>query len=287
MHGGDAVYAVAIAPSGDLLASGVDSSVSVFAMPAATLSLKVGRDEGNCFCLAVMPSGDRILCGLSGGKIRMEGFAAATAAPLRTFAEHTSQVNAVVAMSATTFASASSDQTVRLWDAERSASTATLSGHGGAVYDVVQLDERTLASASWDKTVAVWDTRTTSRTASIAVGGRAWRLAPLRGGSTVAVGLYSGAIELWDLRASGKLGELRGHTKYVFGLTQLPDGRLASASYDTTVRIWDVAAQRCVGVITAPAGLSRCCVTAGGHLAVGCHDGNAYVYDVAAAMTRV
>ena len=255
-------------------------------MPAATLNRKVGRNEGgSCWCLAVMPSGDRLLCGLSGGKIRMESFAAATAAPLRTFAEHTSQVNAVVAMSATTFASASSDQTVRLWDAERSASTATLSGHGGAVYDVVQLDERTLASASWDKTVAVWDTRTASRTASVAVDAYANRLAPLRGGSTVAVGLGFGAIELWELRASRKLGELRGHTDGVYGLTQLHDGRLASASGDKTVRIWDVAAQRCVGVITAPNSLYCCCVTADGRLAVGCDDGNAYVYNVAAAMT--
>jgi len=117
---------------------------------------------------------------------------------------------------------------------------------------VVQLDEHTLASTSLDKTVAVWDTRTASRTASIAVGGEAIRLAPLRGGSTVAVGLSNGAIELWELRTGLKLGELRGHTSYVFGLAQLPDGRLASTSDDKTVRIWDVVARACVGVITAP-----------------------------------
>jgi len=128
-------YAVAITPSGgDSSVSGGDSSVSVFAMPAAKLSRKVGRKEGGgCLSLAVMPSGDRVLCGLNGGTIRMESYAAATAAPLRTFAEHTDQVNAVMATSVTTFASASNDKTVRLWDAECSASTATLSGHSSYV----------------------------------------------------------------------------------------------------------------------------------------------------------
>ena len=47
------------------------------------------------------------------------------------------------------------------------------------------------------------------------------------------------------------------------------------------VRLWDVAARACVGVIAAPATPWCCCVTADGGLAAGCDDSRVLVLSFA------
>jgi WD40 repeat protein len=97
-------------------------------------------------------------------------------------------------------ASASSDRTVRLWDARTGAAHRTLEGHTDGVNAVAfSPDSRRLASASGDETVRLWDART----------GAAHRT-------------------------------LEGHSGSVRAVAFSPDGRrLASASGDETVRLWD------------------------------------------------
>ncbi len=103
-----------------------------------------------------------------------------------------------------TLASASRDQTVRLWDVvTRQPLGEPLRGHSAAVLGVAfSPDGKTLASASGDQTV-----------------------------------------RLWDVARRQPLGEpLRGHSDAVVGVAFSLDGKtLASASGDQTVRLWDVA----------------------------------------------
>ena len=97
-------------------------------------------------------------------------------------------------------ASASQDQTVKVWDAAPARRRLTLKGHAGAVNSVAfSPDGQRLASASFDQTVKVWDARTGQESLT-----------------------------------------LKGHTNGVRSVAFSPDGqRIASASWDQTVKVWD------------------------------------------------
>lgn len=49
----------------------------------------------------------------------------------------------------------------------------------------------------------------------------------------------SGRITLWNPRTGRELGQLEGHTSYVYGLDLNALGHIVSASWDNTLRLWD------------------------------------------------
>ncbi|KAL8402643.1 hypothetical protein RB596_009126 [Gaeumannomyces avenae] len=103
-------------------------------------------------------------------------------------------------------ASASNDETVKLWDAATGACEATLEGHSGWVNSVAfSPNGQKLASGSYDETVKLWDAAT-------------------------------GACE----------ATLEGHSGWVISIAFSPDGqKLASTSIDKTVKLWDAATGAC------------------------------------------
>ncbi|OQE07888.1 hypothetical protein PENFLA_c154G04290 [Penicillium flavigenum] len=121
------------------------------------------------------------------------------------------------------FPGASYDKTVRVWDPATGQCASILEGHSGPVSSIAwSQDGSRLASASDDKTVRIWD--------------------PATGQCALILEGHSGPDP-----ATGQCASiLEGHSGSVNSIAWSQDGsRLASASYDNKVKIWDPATGQC------------------------------------------
>ena len=133
----------------------------------------------------------------------------------------------------------------------------TMRGHTDKISSVKwsgPVDPVTLFTASWDHSLRVWDCVRQVETAALHAQKPFTSIDYLQSKEIVASGHPDHVVRLWDARASGdavvKLS-IKGHRGWVSSVA-FQGGEstlLASASYDRTVKVWDIRGGVCLQTI--------------------------------------
>ncbi|KIJ50383.1 hypothetical protein M422DRAFT_777108 [Sphaerobolus stellatus SS14] len=142
------------------------------------------------------------------------------------------------------FASASADKTIRVWDSKNGTILKVLKGHLGWVNCIAfSPDSCIIASGSRDKTVRLWNAKT-GETLKV-LQGHSRDITSIMfspDGSTIASTSSDSTIRIWNSTNGSILNVLEGHSNWVRCVSFSPDGRIVvSGSRDKTIRVWDVA----------------------------------------------
>ncbi|WP_448267950.1 WD40 domain-containing protein [Nostoc sp. DSM 114159] len=150
-------------------------------------------------------------------------------------------------------ASASADNTIKIWDVSSGQLLKSLTSHSSTVRSVAYSPNgQQLASASDDKTIKIWDVssgqllKTLTGHSSTVIS-----VAYSPNGQQLASASFDKTIKIWNVSSGQLLKSLTGHSSTVYSVTYSPNGQqLASASFDNTIKIWDVSSGQLLKSLT-------------------------------------
>lgn len=130
------------------------------------------------------------------------------------------------------------------------------------------------------KTVKVWSLDTLEVLQVLqSSGGSVYSLALTE--KYIICGTYENLIQVWDLHSLKQVVTLRGHTGIVYALAVLKvpgQTRLFSASYDKSIRVWNLELRTCCQTLVRHEGSVTCLCVSMGRTFSGAVDGNIKVW---------
>lgn len=138
----------------------------------------------------------------------------------------------------------------------------TMAGHVGTVSSIVYNSElKHLYSGGYDHSVRTWDLDSASNISTMNCECVVLALDYSPSSQLLVSGHSDNLIRIWDPRAQDGLVvkmKFSGHSNWVSAVSWCPSSMLmfASASYDGSVRVWDMRSSSCMYSLKAPSGAS-------------------------------
>ena len=165
---------------------------------------------------------------------------------LQTLEGHSSEVHVVVfSPDGKLLASASYDDTIRLWDSSTGATLYILEGHFARINYVVFSPDGKLVASSDDYTIRLWDSSTGAMLQTLYATLQTLEDSDLATDVVFSpdgklLASVSHVVMLWDSSTGTALHTLEGNSSWIGDVMFSPDGKLlASVSQDDTVRLWE------------------------------------------------
>ena len=241
----DSVFAVAISPDGQILASGsADKTIKLLQMNTGQ---ELGTLRGHTdavISLAITPDGQILASGSADKTIKL--WQIGTGRELRTLEGHSDRVYSIaISSTGEILASGSEDKTIKIWQVTTGRQLRSIGGWFAGHSDLVSAvafnpKAQTLASGSADKIIKIWQVSTGQELRTL-TGHTSWvrAVAFSPDGQILASGSSDKTIKIWQVSTGWGLHNLTGHTSWVRAVAFSPDGQiLASGSDDKTIKIW-------------------------------------------------
>ncbi|KAF9225142.1 hypothetical protein BS17DRAFT_580275 [Gyrodon lividus] len=254
---GGNVVSISCSSDGQHIASTNSRSISIWDSTSGELVRKpMAGGNHDITAIVFSPNNHHIASGSGSGAVRLWD-ALSGKEVLSPMEGHQEAVYGLVfSNDASMLVSASKDKTIVVWDADTGSRVhGPLIGHQKAILSLAFSPVATrFVSGSRDKSIRTWDAATGEEVLLPIMhrGGSVTSLAYTTDGSKIISGSDDRTIRIWDAHKGTLLYRpqadlqpspliLRGHNSDIYSLAVSPSGTLlASASKDTSVRLWDL-----------------------------------------------